>query len=98
MAYTANPQKQQFWKVHLIQAREFNGSINEYCRGQGMQASTFQYWKQKLTKRSAESRLPVPSPFIPVRVSTPVTQTSRKSLPDPKWLAEIIFELHARFQ
>lgn len=98
MAYTTNPQKEQFWRAHIIQARHFNGSINEYCRGQGIQASTFQYWKQKLTKRSAEPRLPVPSPFIPVRVSTPEPQISNKSLPDPRWLAEIIFELHARLQ
>jgi hypothetical protein len=98
MASTTNSQNQQFWKAHIIRAKDFNGSIRKYCQSQDIKVHTFMYWKHKLTKRPAESRLPVPSPFIPVRVSTPEPQKSKGSLPDAKWLAEIIFELHARFQ
>lgn len=98
MARTTDPLKEQLWKTHIIQARHFDGSISKYCQSQGLQIHTFKYWKNRLEKRSSESRLPVPSSFIPVKVATQDLSGSKKSLPDPKWLAEIIFELHVRLQ
>jgi hypothetical protein len=98
MARTTDPQKEQFWKAHIAQAKYFQGSISKYCRSHDLQVHTFKYWKHRLTKRTPESRLPVPSSFIPVKVSPAEQAVFKKNLPDPKWLAEIIFELHARFQ
>lgn len=95
MARTTDPQKEQFWKAHLTQAKYFDGSINKYCQSQGLQVHTFKYWKNRLSKRTSESRLPVASSFIPVKISTPEA-ISKKNLPDPKWLAEVIFELAQR--
>lgn len=96
MAHTTNQQKARFWKAHLIQAKHFDGNISRYCQSQGLNVHTFKYWKRQLEKISTETRLPVPSSFVPVKVSIPEPQVSRKSLPDAKWLAEVVFELHSR--
>ena len=92
MARTTDPQKEQFWKAHIAQAKYFDGSINKYCEREGIQVHTFKYWKSRLAKKSA-SRLPVPSTFIPVNISSSEQLPTKKSLPDPKWIAELIFHL-----
>jgi len=97
MARTTDPLKEQFWKAHISQAKYFDGSIKKYCQSEGIQVHTFQYWKKQLAKKSPEERLPGLSSFLPVNVVSPAS-TIHKSLPDPKWLAELICELHARLQ
>lgn len=97
MARTADPQKELIWKTHIKQEKYFNGSIKEYCQSQGIQVHSFKYWKHRLAKRESESRSPVPS-FIPVNISSPEPTMQKRSLPDPKWVAELIFELQARFE
>ncbi len=97
MARTTDPQKEQFWKAHIAQAKYFNGSINQYCESEGIQVHSFKYWKTRLAKKSA-SRLPVPSAFIPVNISKPDSQSTKKSLPEPKWVAELILHLHEGLQ
>jgi transposase-like protein len=88
MTRTTNQQKEQFWKAHLTQAKHFNGNISRYCQSQGLNVHTFKYWKRQLANRLTEPRSLVPSSFVPVKVSTPELQVSRRSLPDPKWLGE----------
>lgn len=98
MAHTTHLQKEQFWQSHIIQAKDFNGSINKYCQSHGLQVHSFKYWKNRLSKKSLSSTKPAASSFLPVRVLPSEPLISKKSLPDAKWLAEVIFELHARFQ
>lgn len=92
--------KEQFWKNHIHQARHYEGGISKYCQSQGLNTHTFKYWKSRLSKKLSESRLPaLSSSFIPVQLENPKRASASgvsKSLPDPKWLAEVLFELHAR--
>lgn len=97
MARTTDPQKEQFWKSHIHQAKYFNDSISKYCQSQGLQVHSFKYWKHRLGNKTQNSRLPVAA-FIPVRISPQELATQKKSLPDAKWIAELIYELQARFE
>lgn len=96
MARTADLQKEQFWQSHITQAKDFNGSINKYCQMNGLKIQNFKYWKSRISKISAKSMKPVASPFFPVRVLSADLSLPERSMPDPKWIAEVLFELHAR--
>lgn len=98
MARTPDLKKEQFWKTHIAQAEYFNGGINKYCEKEGIQVHSFKYWKTRLAKDFTTTRFSDPSSFIPVKVVTAESSRTHKSLPDPKWLAELICALHARLQ
>ncbi len=93
MAYTPNPAKEQFWRSHILKFKRSNISLKAYCESQDISPSSLHYWLEKL-----ESKIQPQASFLPVVVSSPEPTPRRKPLPDPKWLAEVIFELHARFQ
>lgn len=99
MTYRTNPKKEQLWKAHVAQARQFEGGMAAYCRSQNISISSLNYWRGHFAKRLSAKVLPVASPFIPLKVEATVfAKPVVKSMPDPKWVAEVIFELYARCQ
>lgn len=101
MKRARSPQKEQFWKNHVLQAKKFDGSIAEYCHNQSVNFHTFKYW-QKIFKQMPGSAKPATSSFVPVSVATPEISfpaqiVGGKTLPDPTWLADFIYTLQLPF-
>ena len=88
--------KAEFWQGHIQAAKSFHGSLRKYCDKENLNFNNFQYWRNKF-KENKDEHLPVPSPFVPVQVQQ-ANLTRSQLLPDPKWVAEIIYELHARLR
>lgn len=90
-------QKIEFWSQHVEQAENFDGTNEEYCRSNNIAHQTFYRWRLKLKKM----RLPVIvkekkslKSFVPVHVES-IAITEKATLPDPKWVAELIHHLQA---
>jgi transposase-like protein len=85
--------KQQRWRDHITAAKQFSGTIESYCRINGITPATFYYWRKKFSQATKHRiNAPAISSFIPVEV---VRGQSRSGygLPDAKWLAEFIVHL-----
>ena len=78
--------KNQLWQGHLDDARVFPGGVSGYCRSKQISSSNFYYWRDKLAKKPSAKT--TPSPFMQVEVTR--TPAPQNSLPDPRWLAELI--------
>ena len=82
--------KRQMWISHVEAAKNYPGSAESYCRSNQISKPAFNYWKGKLAK---ELRPVTLSSFVPVHVARSA-QSLPRDLPDPRWLAELIFHLH----
>lgn len=85
-----NTEKEKLWAAKLALASEFGGTAAEFCRQHNLRENQFSYWRTKL---ASKSRLPEPiaKAFIPVEVCA--SPKAKRSLPDPRWLAELILNL-----
>ena len=96
MPRKADPEKEQFWKTHILQSKAFDGSVIKYCESQGIAIHKFKYWKYELEKRSSVKSTK-PSPFLPVQIKEPETKPRNSlktsDLPDARWVAEVITHL-----
>ncbi len=89
---------EDFWREHIVAAGKFNGSNTLYCRVKGLSHKTFSVYKVKLGFSKPKGR---PKAFIEVKqpkaaatAELPRVQVGpKKSLPDPKWLAEFVVAL-----
>jgi hypothetical protein len=81
----------RMWINHVEGAKNHSGTVISYCRLREISPAGFYYWKDKLAKESSSAMLPS---FIPVEV-TRSAQSSGTLLPDPAWLAQLIFHLQA---
>ena len=97
--------KIEYWQDHVLRASSYPEGIRGYCVDQKIAKSAVYRWK----KYFEDAVLPVKnkklkkpsSIFLPVAISDadsrPAQLTLRANkLPDPRWVAEIIFELHKR--
>lgn len=102
----------EFWKRKVIEAENFDGPQTEFCKIQNLKYSTFKNWKHRLSKgpqvsgrratkpsrkKSIDVRVINPSAFSSVQVIADRVPVRVDQLPDPKWLSELIFHLHGRF-
>lgn len=92
-----NFQDQEFWQSHLLKAKDFLGTNDQYCVENGLAKSTFQRKKRELgfvrehrAKNSAFLKVPRALNDLekPLKASI-----AKKQLPDPKWVAEFILAL-----
>ena len=81
-----------YWKNHIHQSEQFEGSVPEYCRSAGIRDYTFYYWRSKLRK-SVFSPSRVKTAFIRAQVDVAPKEIKRLTLPDPEWLASFILHL-----
>lgn len=99
MTYRTNPKKEQIWKTHISQAKQFEGGFAAYCRSQNISVHTLNYWRKRFDRSSVQKSFRAPSPFIPVNIETPVfSKLAVRSLPDPKWVAEFVLHLQGGVQ
>jgi len=85
--------KSEYWQQHIDSAKKYPGGTQKYCLSQGLNASSFYAWRNKLSK-SAKS----PSSFLPVIVSSNPSSQIQPSftlaqLPDAVWAAEFVLHL-----
>ncbi len=88
---TAINTRRRMWINHVEGVKNYSGTVISYCRSRQISPAGFYYWKDKLAKESSSAMLPS---FIPVEV-TRSAQLSGTLLPDPAWLAQLIFQLQA---
>ena len=86
---TTNESKRRTWRSHVEGVKIFSGSVEDYCRSRHITTQSFYYWRSKFSR---ELRPAVLSSFVPVEV-TRSTAPATPSLPDPRWLAELIYHL-----
>ena len=88
-------EKVQSWREHIARAARFAGSQQSYCDAEGISVQSLHYWRKKLLGggglRKTAKNLPL-SPFIAVEVER-VTPDPVSTLPDPRWVAELIIHL-----
>lgn len=85
-------EKQRYWESHAAAAEKFGGSHEAYCRAEGISAPALRYWRKKARRNLRLVRSYPTSAFIPVEVT--YENPSRPSLPDPRWLAQLILSLN----
>ncbi len=94
----------EFWKAHVLRAQEFLGSNMEYCRVNGLTNSTFATYKKRLgfvksakprRKLSAFSKIEELAPLSLDLAKASLRVPQPRSLPNPKWVAELILALHS---
>lgn len=88
-----------FWRAHVIAARDFIGTDAEYCRRNGINDKTFSSYKTKFgfTKTIKKGR---PKKFIKIKrellsvdAAKPLATKSSRGELDPKWMAEFVSAL-----
>lgn len=89
-----NEQKIEFWFNHVEHSKKFDGSVLEYCRSNNIAPQTFYKWRAKFANKLAA--VPVAAkqskPFIPIQIE-PITTSGFSTMPDAKWVAELILHL-----
>lgn len=88
-------QKNEFWKDHILKAKEFSGSDIEYCLANGLSKGIFYIYKKRLgftrPPKSERSTFVRVAPAPERSEKPPKVEESR--LPDPKWLAQFLVAL-----
>lgn len=78
----------QLWQGRIEAAKAFPGSAAEFCRQEGIDSSSFYFWRRKLAAESNTA-----SPFVPAVIAAQPVQASTQEesrLPDPKWIGEML--------
>lgn len=91
---TLNQDKLEYWRNHIEQSKQHPDSIQAYCEANNIATSVYYKWRQRVLnlRPSKVISKKVKSAFVPVVVSSSETQSYQrtKSLPDSKWVAEVI--------
>ena len=90
---TTHSERRNFWKTQLALASKFPGSRAEYCKANNLAYTTFCYWHNKLSDEAKSIPAVVSKPFVQVAVEKVHSVSRRSSLPDAKWVAELILHL-----
>jgi len=106
---TRDQGKIEYWRGHVAGAESFERGVGAYCQTQGLKLSTYYGWRRILQKgaRSPRSLKPPRSleknqqSFVPMKIlcegdrrgSPAFAPTVRPTLPDARWVAEILTHL-----
>ena len=86
--------REDYWRAQLKAIKEYPGTLTDYCQTHGITMSAYHYWLRKLKPKPSESALlPRQSSFVPVEIIGEYPKHTTSSLPDPRWVAEIILNL-----
>ena len=98
MKNRSDPEKFKFWKTHIEAMKVCGGSCAAYCRQNNIKYHDVKYWKNRIDGVMRVQRKAIKhKSFLPVEVLNPIEIKKTHSLPDAKWVAEIIFELSERY-
>ena len=88
---SSNENKLQFWRNHLAGVERYPGSIEAYCRSQGISGPALSYWRKKFGMGERSRSLVPAQSFVPVEIKR--DDQFSGGLPDPRWLADLILGL-----
>ncbi len=90
-----NKDKAEFWRRQLELFTQYSGTQSAFCRERGFCPHLLHYWRKRLSgeSRRRPPRIPTVSPFVPVTVERLPRVAPTLSLPNAKWLAELILHL-----
>jgi hypothetical protein len=79
------------WQERVRQADKHPEGLSAYCRANNVSLGALNYWRNKgRPKLPTVARRPA---FIPIQVMAAETEVRSPSLPDAKWLADLIRHL-----
>ncbi len=55
-SYLRNAEKERFWRDVLTRQAKAELTVREFCRREGLQESSFYFWKHTIAERDRESR------------------------------------------
>jgi hypothetical protein len=86
----------EFWSQHLAAAKKFNGGRQKYCDTHGLKLATFYQWKKKIEglTRPRKRRAFVPAIIQEIQPAR-AEKIDQRSLPDARWVAEVLSHLIA---
>lgn len=101
-------ERMKFWQRHVTACSSFKGSIGQYCERENISLSSFYQWRRELAIASSTlnpSTQPLPSAvckapanFAAVEIvkaqSLKRRSCSVDKIPDPRWVATFVLELH----
>jgi hypothetical protein len=88
-----NLKKRDYWKNQVVLSKNFPGSLSEFCKMNNLSFHTFCYWRRKLNAEGPRTRPIVRRPFVEVAVEKVEPPGLNSSLPDPRWVAELIYHM-----
>jgi transposase-like protein len=97
MGTRSRVENEKRWRERVRRAEAYSGSLGAYCRTEGISPSSLWYWRRKASSKAALSVVAArPPAFVPVQVvHAPLEcEDPESSLPDPRWVAEILAHLH----
>lgn len=84
-------EKKKFWTEELGSYRQSGLSYVKYCESKSFCASTLRYWEEKLNL--GQNKKVQPSGFAKVEVNKKPQTPTLHSLPNAKWVADVIRHL-----
>lgn len=100
MEKTQSNGKEKYWREKLSESEQFTGTVQEYCRSAGVSYHQLSYWRKRFKRDEKAARsfpeAPASRAFVPVQVASEITRSetsSRRAVPDPKWVADFIHHL-----
>ncbi len=81
---------QEYWREQIARGNRHPGGVASYCRAHAIKPAAFYYWKKRLRRRAIVKRASADQSFIPVEILRP---EAKPSLPDARWLSELIVNL-----
>jgi hypothetical protein len=60
-------EKEEFWRLVLLEFESFHGTVREYCRREGLAENSFYGWRREIGRRDAAVNSGT-SQLIPVKV------------------------------
>ena len=88
------------WRSIVSRAESRPGSMTDFCKSEGIGLPAFNYWKRRFGSKKNQVVTSVakqnevrPQAFLPVEILRS-NEAIQSGLPDPKWVAEILFHLN----
>lgn len=81
---------ERIWFNRVNMAKSFNGNGKAFCVSEGIDSSSFYYWRKRLSQ--TQERM---SAFLPVVINSNSSpeESDLTTLPEAKWLAEVLTHL-----
>ena len=86
----------EFWRTHILKAKESNESDQGYCKKEGLNPKTYHNYKKKFGFVRTTVRRRRMGGFVQVETVCEKSDSTkvRYASFDPKWLAELLIALH----
>jgi hypothetical protein len=85
--------KEKQRQEHIRKAQAHPAGMAAYCRESGITINALNYWRTKMRPESSVPDRDESPAFLAVQVAESEDAERRSSLPDPRWVAEVMLHL-----